>query len=216
MSFAVWGGPIADHRGRRYHDPMPGDDRAELGLRASDADRDRVAGLLSEAVADGRLTAEEHRERLDLLFATRTHDELASLTADLGTGGRDLERRRSAVPAERVSPQIAILSSAMARPTGHVEGRMVAVSFLGSARIDLSHASLDEDGVEIAAQAILGAVDVVVPPDARVTMTGFPLLGDLSPTREPGPADGPRVKVSAFALLGSVTIHRAEAREGDG
>ena len=194
---------------------MPGDDGGELRLRASDADRERVAGLLGEALADGRLTADEHRERIDLLYATRTLDELSPLTADLGTGRRDGERQRSAVPVERVAPQVSILSSSMARPTGRVEGQMVAFAFLGNARIDLTHASLDEDGVEITAQAIVGAVDIVVPPDARVTMTGFPLVGSLSPTREPGPADGPHVKVSAFALLGSVTIHRAEAKAGD-
>ena len=32
---------------------MPGDDQAELRLRGSDADRERVAGLLGEALADG-------------------------------------------------------------------------------------------------------------------------------------------------------------------
>jgi hypothetical protein len=195
---------------------MPGDDQAELRLRASDADREHVAGLLAEALADGRLTAGEHGERIDLLYATRTHEELASLTADLGTGRRDVERRHSAAPVERVAPQVAILSSSMARPTGRVDGRIVGVGFLGNARIDLTYASLGEDGVQITAQAIIGAVDIVVPPDARVTMTGFPLLGSLSPTRQPGPADGPPVKVSAFALLGSVTIHRAEVKEGDG
>jgi hypothetical protein len=195
-----------------YDNPMPGDDRTEMRLRASDADRERVADLLGEARADGRLTADEHRERIDLVYASKTHDELAQLTADLGTG-RDVERQRSAVPVERVAPQIAILSSSMARPTGRVEGRMVCVSVLGDARIDLTHASLGKDGVEIIAQAILGVVNIVVPPDARVTMTGFPFVGSLSPTREPGPADGPPVKVSAFALLGSVTIHRAEAKE---
>jgi hypothetical protein len=195
---------------------MPGDDRAEVPLRASDADRDRVAGLLGEALADGRLTADEHRERIDLLYASKTHNELVPLTADLGTGRRDVERQSSAVPVERVAPQVAILSSSVARPTGRVEGRIVGVGFLGEARIDLSYASLGEDGVEISALAIVGAVHVVVAPDARVTMTGFPLLGELSPTREPGPADGPHVEVSAFALLGSVVIHRAEVKEGDG
>ena len=103
----------------------------------------------------------------------------------------------------------------MARPTGRVQGRMVAIGFVGNARIDLTYASIGEDGVEITALAIVGAVNVVVPPGARVTMTGFPLVGSLSPTREPGPADGPHAKVSAFALLGSVTIHRAEVKEGD-
>jgi hypothetical protein len=195
---------------------MPGDDQAELRLRASDADRERVAGLLGDALADGRLTVDEHNERIDLVYASRTHGELAPLTADLGTGGRHVERQRSAVPVERVAPQVAILSSSVARPTGRVEGRIVGIGFLGDARIDLTYASLGEDGVEITAQAYTGSVDIVVPADARVTMSGFALLGSLSPTREPGPADGPHVKVSAFVLLGSVTIHRAKAKDGDG
>jgi hypothetical protein len=113
---------------------MQGEDRTELPLRASDADREHVAGLLGEALADGRLTADEHAERIDLLYASRTHDELVPLTADLSTGERDVARQRSALPVERVAPQVAILSSSMARPTGHLEGRMIAVGLLGEAR----------------------------------------------------------------------------------
>jgi Domain of unknown function (DUF1707) len=125
---------------------MPGDDVGEVRLRASDADRERVAGLLGEALADGRLTVDEHRERIGILYATRTLDELTPLTADLGTERRDVERQRSAAPVERVASQVAILSSSMARPTGRVKGRMVAFAFLGDARIDLTHASFGEDG----------------------------------------------------------------------
>jgi hypothetical protein len=195
--------------------PMPGDDGGEVQLRASDADREAVAGLLGEALADGRLTVDEHQERIGVLYATRTLDDLAPLTADLGTGRRDVERRRSAAPVDRVARQVAILSSSVARPAGRVEGRMAVLTFLGEARIDLTHASFGEDGVEITAHALWGVVNIVVPSDARVTMTGFPLLGSLTPTREPGPADGPQVKVSAFALIGEVTIHRAEAKTDD-
>ncbi|MGY4903527.1 DUF1707 SHOCT-like domain-containing protein, partial [Streptomyces sp. 900116325] len=38
---------------------------APAGIRASDADRDRIADILREAMAEGRLTAEEHAERVD-------------------------------------------------------------------------------------------------------------------------------------------------------
>ena len=38
-------------------------------LRASDVDRDQVATLLSTAYAEGRLTREEHDERIDQLMA---------------------------------------------------------------------------------------------------------------------------------------------------
>src|ERR1700729_3144914 len=52
-------------------------------LRASDADRDRVLALLGEAMSDGRLTSDEHSERVQRAFAARTLGELAELTADL-------------------------------------------------------------------------------------------------------------------------------------
>jgi hypothetical protein len=58
---------------------MPGDPR----IRASDADRDRAATLLREHHAEGRLTAEEFRDRLDRAFAAKTLGDLDELLADL-------------------------------------------------------------------------------------------------------------------------------------
>jgi hypothetical protein len=45
-------------------------------LRASDAERERVAGLLRDAAAEGRITLEELSERLELAWAARTQAEL--------------------------------------------------------------------------------------------------------------------------------------------
>jgi hypothetical protein len=50
---------------------------------ASDADRDSAVGLLSAARAEGRLTADEHDQRLSGAYAARTWQELDQLTADL-------------------------------------------------------------------------------------------------------------------------------------
>lgn len=58
---------------------MPGDPR----LRASDADRERVAQLLREHHAVGRLTAEEFDARLEKVFTARTLGELDALLADM-------------------------------------------------------------------------------------------------------------------------------------
>ncbi|GAA2359428.1 MULTISPECIES: DUF1707 SHOCT-like domain-containing protein [Streptomyces] len=58
-------------------------------LRASHADRDRVADVLRIAAGDGMLTADELDERLEAALTARTRGELAVLTADLpDTGGR--------------------------------------------------------------------------------------------------------------------------------
>lgn len=63
-------------------------------MRASDADRDRVAAVLQEHTAQGRLTMEEFHERLDELHRSKTYGELARLTADLPDV--DLRRRQVA------------------------------------------------------------------------------------------------------------------------
>ncbi|MCZ9342970.1 DUF1707 domain-containing protein, partial [Streptomyces sp. TRM76130] len=41
-------------------------------LRASDADRERVAEVLRDALAEGRLDMAEFEERLDATYAART------------------------------------------------------------------------------------------------------------------------------------------------
>jgi Domain of unknown function (DUF1707) len=56
---------------------------ARNALRASHEDRDSVVELLRVAAGDGRLTAGELDERLEVALSARTYGELAALTADL-------------------------------------------------------------------------------------------------------------------------------------
>jgi hypothetical protein len=56
---------------------------AEDKLRIGDAERTAAADDLGEHYAQGRLTAEEHQERLDRVWAARTSAELTPLFADL-------------------------------------------------------------------------------------------------------------------------------------
>lgn len=50
---------------------------------ASDGDHDAAGRALNEAFAEGRLTADEHGERVRAVYAARSWTELARLTADL-------------------------------------------------------------------------------------------------------------------------------------
>jgi hypothetical protein len=56
---------------------------AEPSLRASDADRERVAERLRHATAEGRLGSDELEERLEALYAARTYGELDALLVDI-------------------------------------------------------------------------------------------------------------------------------------
>jgi len=56
---------------------------ARSELRASHEDRDRVVEVLRVSAGDGRLTAEELDQRLELALSARTYGELAKLVSDL-------------------------------------------------------------------------------------------------------------------------------------
>ena len=66
------------------HGPdLVGPQEGDTVTLASDADRDTAVRVLNEAFAEGRLTADEHGERVRAAYAGRTWQELAQLTADL-------------------------------------------------------------------------------------------------------------------------------------
>jgi Domain of unknown function (DUF1707) len=52
-------------------------------LRIGDAERERAAADLGDHYAQGRLTVEEHAERLDRIWAARTRADLGPIFADL-------------------------------------------------------------------------------------------------------------------------------------
>jgi Domain of unknown function (DUF1707) len=56
------------------------------GLRASDAEREQVIGILKAAFVQGRLSRIELEVRAGQAFAARTWADLAALTADLSAG----------------------------------------------------------------------------------------------------------------------------------
>ena len=68
-------------------EPEPGITAGDHGsARASDADRERAIDVLKAAFAEGRLTREEHSERVQRAYLSRTYAELAELSADLPAG----------------------------------------------------------------------------------------------------------------------------------
>jgi hypothetical protein len=61
--------------------PSAGDGWAKI--RAADADRDHMAGLLGTAYTEGRLTKDEYDARLESAWSARTYADLNELVTDL-------------------------------------------------------------------------------------------------------------------------------------
>ena len=66
-------------------------------LRIGDAERDAAIAALSRHYGDGRLTSQEHEERIELAMNARTDADLGTLFADLPRFDDAAARRRPGV-----------------------------------------------------------------------------------------------------------------------
>jgi hypothetical protein len=194
---------------------------AESGLRASDADRDRIADILRDALAEGRLDAGEHSARLDRVYAAKTVGELAPLVRDLPVGQPAAAAPAAAPAARSYVPDpsgenpnlVAILSGAERKGRWRVGNRITAVAVLGGVEIDLTEATFTAPELVIHCTAIMGGVSIKLP--ENVTLRGGGVVGimggsDIQAFEAPDP-DAPVIRVDGFAFCGGV---EAKAKRG--
>ncbi|MCN9244925.1 DUF1707 domain-containing protein [Streptomyces sp. RY43-2] len=195
--------------------PTDGQPVPPAELRCSDADRDRVADILRDALAEGRLTAEEHAERVDGVLSAKTVGELERFVRDLPAGHARRAASVSAPAPQRPTPGaipadpdenvVAVFSSAVRKGRWRPGRRMHAYAIFGNVEIDLSEAIFEHQQVMIKAISVFGNVEIRVPENVSLRGTGGGVLGNF----EVHPLDSddrnaPVVYVDGLAVLGNV------------
>ncbi|WP_028922588.1 DUF1707 SHOCT-like domain-containing protein [Pseudonocardia acaciae] len=200
--------------------PEPVDDH--LRQRASDADRERVAAVLRNATAEGRLTMGELDERLAALYATKTYGELVPFTRDLPVPAQPPVPEASAAagagagvvgtPASRHA--IAVMSGFRYKGDWVVPTSMTAFAFWGGGEIDLRYARFTGPETTIRCTAIMGGVSITVPEDITVRVDGVGIMGgfDRGGAGE-GPPGAPVVRITGFAFWGGVDVRRKKRKQ---
>lgn len=192
---------------------------ANSKLRASDADRDTAAAVINNALAEGRLTAEEHSERLDAIYAAKTHAELVPLLDDLPGQRAALvpDQTAPAAVSRRVGRLVAIFSATSRKGVWQAEPVMSVLSVLGAVELDFRDAILPGKEVVLRASSVLGAVEVTVPPEMRVVDNGIAILGAREVTGNAGEAatpDSPVLRIEGTCVLGAVEVRRKARKTG--
>ncbi|MDX3383617.1 DUF1707 domain-containing protein [Streptomyces niveiscabiei] len=199
-------------------------------LRASDADRERVAEILRDALAEGRLDMEEFEERLETTYKARTYGELAPITRDLPAPGgapqapvnlfkeppSDGSWTGRVIGGGDTSPSwaVAVMGGFQRKGRWTVPRRMNCVAFWGGGEIDLREADFSAGEVEINCVAIMGGIQILVPPGVEIVSKGIGIMGDFS-HRESGVPAGPgapRVVITGFAFWGGVDVERKRTK----
>jgi hypothetical protein len=170
-------------------------------LRLSNDEREQAVAVLNEAVADGRLTWEEHAERVDGVYKSRTRAELAPFLADLGTV--DLRARRALAPVEGGARVEAFASKIIRKPEPGQSIR--ARARFGAVYLDFTDFEPGDD-VLVEASSFCGKVVLTVPEGATVVDSGDAVFGKRKVLYSETDGDGPVIRISGRSTLGHMKV----------
>ncbi len=201
----------AGHRSRVDNTPAPRSPAPQPGRIAEE--RERVVQRLSQAFAEDQLALDQLEARMAGVWRAESMEELRELLADLPAplpapvasatpAVRDAER----LPSKTL---MAMLGGVGRRGLWQVPHRLNAVAFMGGIELDLREADLSSGTTLITAIAIMGGIQVIVPPGVRVESDGLALLGGFEDTLEDtstSRASPVLVRIRGLALMGGVEV----------
>jgi Domain of unknown function (DUF1707)/Cell wall-active antibiotics response 4TMS YvqF len=174
---------------------------AQMGLRASDAERQRVADALRDAAGEGRLSFEELDERLEGAYTAKTHGDLWALIADL-----------PAAQAATSDPERMLLRTSLGdlKQRGHwvVPSHIVANTAMGSIKIDFTGATCRHREVVIDATTGAGSIVIIVPRgwSVRTDEVSSSMGSVVNKATDPPARDAPSLRVVGSAGIGSIKV----------
>ncbi|WP_445163742.1 DUF1707 SHOCT-like domain-containing protein [Mycobacterium sp. Dal123C01] len=195
-------------------DSAPNDakDARDRESRAADTDRIQIAQLLAYAAEQGRLQLKDYEDRLTRAYAATTYEELDRLRADLPGAPINTRRGGKTNPAPSTL-LLALLSGFERRGRWNVPKKLTTFTLWGSGVVDLRYADFTSTEVDIHVVSIMGAQNIVLPPEVNVEIRGRGVMGgfdrDVVGQGTPG---APRVNIHGFSLWGGVGIKRKARR----
>ncbi len=185
--------------------------------------RQKVIDQLCERFAEDVIPVSEFERRVDLAHKAVTPADLNALLADLlpspanlpaiaTTTDRGVAPRPNIQAAHQVRERdlmVGIFGGGSKRGRWHPAEKIVAVGIMGGVELDFRDAPLPPDGVDITVVALMGGVEVIVPPGVHVDMGGIAIMGGFDQsgddTVEPD-RDAPTIRVNGLAMMGGVNV----------
>jgi hypothetical protein len=175
---------------------------------------------LCEHFTQDHINADELERLID-----RTHD--AATLAELESLMQTLPALRPSTHAAPVplsetedrQTVVAIMGGAERKGAWTSARGLNVVAFMGGVVLDFREARLPAGRTEIRVVAIMGGVEIIVPPGLSVTGDGVGIMGGFAHAAERGARsndpDPPRLHVTGLALMGGVEISEREPGESE-
>ena len=176
-------------------------------LRASHEDRDQVVELLRVAAGDGRLTAEELDERLEMALTARTYGELTALVKDLPARGQ-VVGAPAPVPEAKELGRIDCGSSSVKRDGPWVVPKRMEVRVAsGSVILDFTNAVITQPTLPIDAEVRSGSLTLITKPGIVVDTDDVSVRYGATKVQAPWDATAPVIlRIQVSGTVGSGVI----------
>lgn len=177
---------------------------------------------LCEHFANDAMPVEEFERRVELAHRATSVDDLKSLLRDLpggnlpapvqsSTPAPSQRRRHGVTSAAHVKEReivVAIMGGATRKGYWAPARRNFAVAVMGGTELDFREASLAPGVTDVQVFAVMGGVDIVVPPGVNVESHGIGILGgfDHHGDADEPDLDAPTLRISGLAVMGGVDI----------
>jgi hypothetical protein len=199
-------------------------------IRRAQETRERVIARLSDHFAHDTLDVDEFERRVTVAQTSDDPAAIEALLADLS--GVDAP----AAPATAVVPMVvtalvpddndgrngdtvyAIFGGIDRRGAWNVPRRMRIVALFGGANLDLREARFPPGVIDIDVTAVMGGINILVPPGLAVQMHGSAIMGGFADVNRapayPDP-DAPLLRVHGLAMMGGVNVEMRLPGESD-
>jgi hypothetical protein len=189
-------------------------------------ERERAIAVLSDLFAHDRMDMNEFDRRISLAHRAESVAELAELTKDFATDlpvTAPTSRPSTAlVPVSQVRESqtlVAIMGGVSRSGTWSSAKRVRVWALMGGGVLDFREARLPPGVTTVSIFAVMGGVQIIVPPGLAVEMDGAALMGgfehmERSPV-QPDP-DQPILRVTGFAIMGGVSVETRLPGETEG
>jgi hypothetical protein len=187
-------------------------------VRRAQETRERVIARLSDHFAHDTLDVDEFERRVTVAQTSDNPADIEALLADLPASGAAPTATTAMVPTvvQSLVSQERALDTAYAifggidrRGTWNVPRRMRVVAIFGGANLDLREARFPSGVIDIEVTAVMGGINIVVPPGLAVQMHGSAIMGGFADVNRspahPDP-DAPLLRIHGLTMMGGVNI----------
>jgi hypothetical protein len=186
--------------------------------------RQVTVDALCEHFANDVMSVEEFEKRVDAAHHAQTVEDLKELLRDLPGGDLPAVAGSAGgapVPVPRPQPRVTAAAHVPPRATmvaimggATRKGRWTparstfSLSIMGGTHLDFREASMGPGITDVKVFAVMGGVEVIVPPGMNVVSHGVGVMGAFDQTGDSGFEDpnAPTLRISGLALMGGVEI----------